>query len=40
METKQQIQWYLEQISDERTLKRILAAVAREFLTDTKPTKE
>ena len=41
METRKEIIWYLERIEDERTLKRILAEVAREFLTDTKkPAKE
>ena len=36
MTTKEEIIWYLEQVNDERALKRILAAVARAFLTDTK----
>lgn len=36
MTTKEQILWYLERITDERTLKRLLAEVARAFLTDTK----
>ena len=38
MTTKEEIIWYVTQIEDERTLKRILAAVAREFLTDAKKT--
>ena len=41
MTTKEEIIWYLERIDDEQTLKRILAEVARAFLTDTKkPAKE
>ena len=30
---REQIEWYISQITDERTLKRILAFVARLFLT-------
>lgn len=41
MTTREQIDWYLDQITDEKILKRILAEVARAFLTDTKkPAKE
>lgn len=36
MTTREQIDWYLDQITDEKILKRILAVVARAFLTDTK----
>ena len=38
MTTREQIDWYLDQITDEKILKRILAVVARAFLTDTKKT--
>ena len=41
MTTREQIVWYISQITDEKILKRILAVVARAFLTDTKkPAKE
>lgn len=32
MTTREQIEWYLDRITDERALKRILAFVARLFL--------